>query len=154
MFYPKFIATVFLPILVLGMFCESSADAGRTPVPRRRPHWMGNQGSKCPGDWAKPPVCDIPARNYKSSNGEAGKHLYKGICDKIKAQLSRTPNCVLVIGYRSCKTNGAIRGAARHSFHLCGKAADLRRGTCGALGSTHTRGTAVHQHLSPYGGCY
>jgi hypothetical protein len=152
MLHPKFITAIILPLLVVGIFCES-ANARRTPIPDRRPLWMGGQGSRCPSDFAKPPVCDIPDGNYKASNGPNGKHLFKGICDQIKSQLTKTPKCILVVGYRSCKFNSNTRGAARNSRHLCGKAADLRNGTCGALGATHLAGTAKHQHLSPFGTC-
>lgn len=149
---PRFkIITIALAAILAG---TSLAAEGATPMPKRRPHWMGNQGAKCPKDWPKPPSCDVPDRNYKQANGKEGRHLDKRICEMIKKQITKTPGCVFVIGYRSCKTNGSIRGAARNSFHLCGKAADLRQGTCGALGSVHTRGSAAHRHVSPFGGCY
>ncbi|MGE3262315.1 MAG: D-Ala-D-Ala carboxypeptidase family metallohydrolase [Bacteriovoracia bacterium] len=70
----------------------------------------------------------------------------------VKAHLQKQPSCFFTIGYRSCKTNSGIRGAARRSRHLCGKAADVRKGTC-SLGQVHTKGSAVHQHFSPLGPC-
>jgi hypothetical protein len=128
------IKKVLLALCVGSMFLVVSAHAsGR---------YRGRSGAACPEDKGKPPPCPVKKKKTEI-------RLDSTVC---RMAMQQGPNCFYTIGYRSCATNGRLRGAARHSAHLCGKAADVRQGTC-RLGVHHSAGSAPHQHFQPIGGC-
>lgn len=152
----KFLSSLLLVCFLFSVVLAEDSDAKKRK--RGRPRYVGQTGKNCVAYDDHGEVCNLEKENYKPENGIPilREPLCKQVQDHIK-ELERkskatggksSKSCVITIGYRSCRTNGLIRGAAKNSPHLCGKAADIRNGTCkGLVGAeNHSRGTAYHQH--------
>jgi hypothetical protein len=108
--------------------CVKSNPRYRNPKGRNAP----------PCNDSKPGACTFPGIKTKGN-----RTIY--VVPQICATMKKNKSCVYTIGFRSCQTNSSIRGAARNSAHLCGKAVDIRLGTC-KLGDYHGKGSAAHRH--------
>ncbi len=103
------------------------------------PRYKKPKGKNSPGcRESRPGPCSFPGIKTK---GNQTIYVVPNICETMK----KNKNCLYTIGFRSCATNSSIRGAARNSAHLCGKAVDVRLGTC-KLGAYHGKGSAAHRH--------
>lgn len=118
-------------ITVFSGLGSSTAEAAK-----QKKRYKERAGKKAPScrDFPRPALCS-------GIKAKTDIYVVSQICDTLKAK----PKCFATIGYRSCRTNSKIRGAARRSAHLCGKAVDIRLGTCN-LGQFHGKGSAKHRH--------
>lgn len=128
--FVKNASLVLVVTFVAGFFSEAFARSGP-----RIPRYVGRSGAVC-RNLAVPPECP----GVRSKGGSV--KVVSQICQALK----KNPRCFVTNSYRTCRDTGRIRGAARNSAHRCGKAADIRLGTCG-LGQVHRAGTAPHRHF-------
>lgn len=122
-------------------FLDFSSPYAQAATKKKR--YKQQSGKKAPGckDFPRPALCS-------GIKAKTDIYVVSEICETLKAK----PACFATIGYRSCRTNSKIRGAARRSAHLCGKAVDIRLNTC-KLGDFHGKGSAKHRHHE-IGKCY
>jgi hypothetical protein len=126
---------VFLTLLTIAAFLLPD-----TSFAKRGQRWRGRSGKHCVG-FARPPLCPVAKRKVNI-------YVQPNVCSTLKSN----PSCLYTVGYRSCRENGGLRGAATRSAHLCGKAADIRDGSCG-FGKKHNIGSAPHRHYQ-VGSCF
>ncbi len=126
-----------------SVFSASYAQAATKKKKSQKKRYKQPSGKKAPGckDFPRPALCS-------GIKAKTDIYVVPEICETLKAK----PKCFATIGYRSCRTNSKIRGAARRSAHLCGKAVDIRLNTC-KLGDFHGKGSAKHRHYE-IGKCY
>jgi hypothetical protein len=127
--------TVDVPTHREGAFFTQAEAKGQKRKGKKR--YERARGKRAPGcvAYPRPGLC-------KGIKAKTAIYVTPNICRMLQTKKS----CFATIGYRGCRLNSSIRGAARKSSHLCGKAVDIRLGTCN-VGEFHGAGSARHRHF-------
>jgi hypothetical protein len=127
--------TMDVPVHHEGDFSiEAEANGQKRKGEKRYQRARGRRAPACVA-YSRPALC-------KGIKAKTAIYVTPGICQMLQTKKS----CFATIGYRGCRLNSSIRGAARKSSHLCGKAVDIRLGTCN-VGEFHVAGSARHRHF-------